>query len=227
MARLFVTARDIQYINDVNKELLKDIIGQKIYYYAISTMATQVHPVYNESTNKIFEPPIALDVLVGQPEWKVTNNQFGMEQTYSIEVLVQARDLLDKKIVPNEGDYFSYGDTVFEVVSFLNLSNIFGQEEYESAYKFVGKQARPGEFDPNNIPSPRKDTGDPYGTSTDIQREFEQQRGLPVDSGGAPTGDKRQVRERIGEDMAEIALGEGPRKVGPDPENESSRFYNE
>jgi hypothetical protein len=224
MSRLFVGSRDIQFVNDITKEVLKDVIGQKIYYYAISTMATKVNKVYNESPNKIFEKPIALDVLIGQPQWAVKDDRFGIEQMSTLEVLIQARDLIDKKISPNEGDYFTYGDVVFEVVSYLNLNNIFGQEEYECAYKIVGKQARPGEFDPAKIFSPRKDTGVPLEHSDEVQKVFEQQRGFTEDSQGKETGDVREVRQRLGEEMAPAALGEGPRRVEPDETKSSTRF---
>jgi hypothetical protein len=129
-----------------------------------------------------------MDVLIGQPEWSVRDDRFGMEQAVKIEVMVQARDLLDKKMNPSEGDYFTYGDTVYEVVSFLNIGNIWGQEEYDSAYKLVGKQARPGEFQPPKIFPPRKSEGGAFEGDSGIQKEFEQQRGISVDSSGKPTG---------------------------------------
>jgi hypothetical protein len=49
MARLFITPREIQFINDLTKEYLKDTVGQKIYYFAISTKKTQIHEVYEEA----------------------------------------------------------------------------------------------------------------------------------------------------------------------------------
>ena len=58
MSRLFITSREIQFINDITKEVVKDVIGQQIIYYPISTMKTQVHPVYEEAIEKIFENPI-------------------------------------------------------------------------------------------------------------------------------------------------------------------------
>ena len=36
MARLFITPREINFINDLAKEIVKDVIGQKIYYFSIS-----------------------------------------------------------------------------------------------------------------------------------------------------------------------------------------------
>lgn len=227
MPRLFIGNRDIQFINDIAKEFIKDVVGQKIYYYAISTMKTQVNSTYNEAVNKVFEKPIALDIIAGQPEWTSLQNRFGLEHTAKMEVFVQARDLIDKKINLSEGDYFQYGDAMFELVSFLNTTNIFGLEEYENSYKLVGQLARPGEFNANMFP-PVKDEGDGQGTQT----RFEQQRGLPNDKDGNPTGDVRQLRERLGDNMAPVALGEGPRVVdvgtkADELQRKNMNFYDE
>jgi len=35
MARLFVTSREIDFFNDLAKELDKDVTGQRVYYYRI------------------------------------------------------------------------------------------------------------------------------------------------------------------------------------------------
>ena len=49
MARLFITPREIDFINDTAKELVKDVIGQTIYYFQISEIKTNVHDVYEEA----------------------------------------------------------------------------------------------------------------------------------------------------------------------------------
>jgi hypothetical protein len=219
MARLFVSPKDIDFMNDVVKELVKDVVGQKIYYYAISVMKSKVHEVYGESLSKIFEKPIMLDVIAGQPAWESKMDIFGKEQTATIEILVQARDLIDKHISPNEGDYFTYGDASYEIVSFVNLNNIYGQEEYDSAFKLIGKLARPGEFNPKDFFRPSKDVDGNLSNKGDfVQSEFEQQRGNPEDSQGNETGDIRHVRERMGDDVTPNVLGEKPAKIKPDPD---------
>mgnify|MGYP003127954346 FL=1 len=43
MARLFLTPREINFMNDIAKELVKDVIGQKIYYFPISEVKSRVH----------------------------------------------------------------------------------------------------------------------------------------------------------------------------------------
>jgi len=221
MGRLFVGTKEIQFINDTVKELVKDVIGQRIFYYAISVKHTKVDPVYGEAVNKMFENPVALSVMAGQPNWETKQNIFGREATAKVEILVQARDLLDKGLNLNEGDYFTYGDAVFEVVSYLNMNNIFGLEEYESAYKLIGKLARVGEFDPAKVYNPTKDDGT---KETGVEIDFEQQRGLPENSKHMPTGDVRQMRERLGDDMASPALGEKPVHFVPDESGKGNRF---
>lgn len=221
MPRLFVGTKDVQFVNDIVKELVKDVMGQRIYYYAISSKHTKTDSVYGEAVQKIFEKPIALNVMAGQPSWETKQDIFGREATAKVEILVQARDLLDKGLTLNEGDYFTYGDAVFEVVSYLNMNNIFGLEEYESAYKLIGKLARVGEFDPAKVFNPTKDDGT---QETGIQVDFEQQRGLAEDSQHRQTGDVRQMRERLGDDMAPPALGEKPIKFTPDETGKNGKF---
>ena len=43
MARLFLTPREINFMNDIAKELVKDVIGQKIYYFPKSEVKSRVH----------------------------------------------------------------------------------------------------------------------------------------------------------------------------------------
>jgi hypothetical protein len=210
MARLFISPREIHFINDLTKEYMKDASGQKIYYFAISTTKTKIHPVYDDSVNKIFEKPIEIPAQVGQPEWSTTTGFFGSEETATVEVFLHARDLIDKGITVSKGDYFTYGDAVFEIIKCLPTNNVFGQEEYGVSFTITGKLARISEFDPKIFFPPQRD-GKEYSKS-EVQKEFVQQRGLKENQDG-PTGDFRQIRERLKDDMAEIALGEGPRKI--------------
>ena len=98
MARLFITEREMNFINDIMKEVVKDVIGQKIYYYSISEIKSRVHDVYEEAPNKIFENPIELDALVKYSGQEVKTGRFGSEEYYNIECYIQERDLLEKQI---------------------------------------------------------------------------------------------------------------------------------
>ena len=63
MARLFITPREMNFINDIAKEVIKDVVGQKIYLFQISEIKSKVHDIYEESPDKVFETPIELDCL--------------------------------------------------------------------------------------------------------------------------------------------------------------------
>ena len=117
MARLFITPRELNYISDITKEIIKDVIGQKIIYYPVSEIKTKTHEVYNEALKKIFDNPIIIDALVSN-EFQTTTkiDKFGIDAQYQIEVYLQYRDLVDKGININIGDFFSFSDIPFESV---------------------------------------------------------------------------------------------------------------
>ena len=190
MGRLFISPREINFINDLSKEIVKDVVGQFIYYYPISTVKSNVHDVYEEATKKVFENPIKLDALVKYVPQEIRANKFGSEEFFSIEVYIQRRDLLDKGIDVKEGDFFSYGTVFFEVTSVLADKQIFGQVEHKTGYKLTGKQARQGQIDV----MPNGPIGESYTDEGAVQKEFVQQRGFEENKLGK-TGDKRQLQE--------------------------------
>ena len=64
MARIFITPREIDFISDLTKEITKDVRDQKIYYYRIREELTNVHDVYEEAPEKVFDPPIEVHRIV-------------------------------------------------------------------------------------------------------------------------------------------------------------------
>jgi len=219
-------------INDLTKEYIKDIVGQYIVYYPVSVLKTNVDLVYGEAVEKIFNNPIKVDALVGQVDRENAYDKFSIYQNSAkVEVLLQARDLLDKNISINIGDFFVYGSTTFEIMDVVNAKNIFGQEDYSLSYVVKGDAVSATQFDINVFNKMWDDTKD---FRNKLDKVFEQQRGLPETDNNGATADVRQVRERLGDDMAPIALNEGPRKIVPDnidnpivePEVGNS-FYNE
>jgi hypothetical protein len=220
MARLFVTERELNFINDIMKEVVKDVIGQKIYYYSISEIKSRVHDVYEEAPNKIFENPIEIDALVKYSGQEVKTNRFGSEEYYNIECYIQERDLIDKQIDVREGDFFSYGETFFEIIKAPRSDVIFGQIEHKSYVTVSGKQARKGQF----ITKVFGPTSEAYSDPDAVQSTFVQQRGFEENRLGK-TGDVRDL-QRTG--VLDPPLT-GPAEVSPlgDPESVGSAFYDE
>ncbi len=220
MARLFITPREINFMHDIAKELVKDVVGQKIYYFPISEVKSRVHDIYEESEDKIFENPIEIDCFVKYIPQEISTNEFGFEEYSAIEAYVQTRDLLDKGIEILEGDFFSYGTTFFEVVKSPETDTIFGQIEHKSYSTITGKQSRKGQF----IAKVFGPTSEEYSDTDAVQDTFYQQRGFESNKQGK-TGDVRELRKRKILD-APIT---GVKEVSPkgDGNGAGSSFYDE
>lgn len=220
MPRLFVTPRELNFISDITKELIKDINGQKIYYYPVSEIKTQAHEVYDEAIEKIFDNPIAIDALVSAEFHESTSiNAFGIDQKYQIEVYVQYRDMVDKGIEINVGDYFSFSDIFYEITNATYIKNIYGQAEHRVGIKIVGTKVRDSQFKAKLLGP----TDIRYNDADAVQTTFVQQRGLAENSEGL-TGDKRDVIENEPLDgQREVS----PRGAVSDGTNYESSFYDE
>lgn len=216
MPRLFITPREIDFISDITKELTKDVRGQKIFYYRVREDLTEVHEVYEEAREKIFDPPIEIEASVEwQPE-EVRTNRYGSEEISTISVYLHSRDLLDRDITVKEGDYFSYGSLFFEITSIIVDNQVYGQVEHAVGIKLTGKQARQGQIDIEaNGPTSEAST-DPGA----VQDEFEQQRGFEENSQGK-TGDVRQLVE---DGVLDPPLSK-PQKVKKPGKEIKSSFY--
>lgn len=191
MARLFITPREQALISDLTKEVVKDVIGQKIYYYRVMVERTNVHDVYEEAIEKVFDLPIELDANVQWNPQATSTNRFGSEKVSTMTAYIHYRDLIDKDIEVKEGDYFSYGDTFFEIVTTSFISEIYGEVEYKTGIQLVGKQARKGLIDRDPIGP----TDEGSGEDDAIQETFIQQRGQETNDQGE-TGDVRALQKQ-------------------------------
>jgi hypothetical protein len=219
MARLFITPREIDYISDLTKEITKDVRGQKIFYYRIREDLTNVHDIYEESPDKIFDTPIEIEAMVEWAPETIRTNRFGSEEVYSITVYLHARDLNDRSITVREGDFFSYGSTFFEITSAISDKQVYGQVEHLVGFKLMGKQARQGLFNTK----PLGPTSESSSESNAIQKDFIQQRGLEENKLGK-TGDRREL---IAD--GKLEKPDTPAEVSQkgDSEGISSSFYDE
>ena len=219
MARLFITPREVDLMSDLTKEVMKDVIGQKIYYYRVREEYSDVHDVYEEAPEKIFDPPIEIDALIEWDSSKVTTNNFGTEKYQKIVVYIQHRDMMNKDIDIREGDYLSYGTNFFELTTVEDDSLIYGQIEYVTGYKITCTQARIGQIDKH----PLGPTSEDYSDADAVQETFVQQRGLEANRLGK-TGDERDLIKKGKIDAPERAAEVSPRA---NPNKIESSFYDE
>ena len=207
MSRLFITQRELDFMSDLTKEVTKDVVGHKIYYYHVREDLSNVNNVYEESTKKVFDAPIEIECRIdwGTPEVKTT--KFGYEQMWNVEAFIHYRDMYDRDIELHTGDYFSYGSVFFEVTSYHIEKFMFGQVERIAGYRLVGKQTRVDHIDL----VPKGPTEESFTGPDAIQKTFVQQRGNATNDLGK-TGDIRQLRK---DGKLEDPIG-GPQKVSPD-----------
>lgn len=222
MSRLFITPRELNFISDITKEFMKDVVGQKIYYYPINEVKTKVDGVYNEAVKKVFDNPIAIDALVNsnfQTDTKI--DQFGVDAQFKVEVYIQYRDLVDKGITVSVGDIFSFSDIFYEITERSYMRNIYGLPEHKDGVKLIGTRARETMFTAPIIGPTDISYSDPGA----VQTVFHQQRGQAVNAEG-PTGDKRDLQ-------ADNVLGKpitGAKEVSPrgdngDPEGSNASSF--
>jgi len=221
MARLFITPREINFISDITKEIIKDVVGQKIYYYPVSEHKTQVRGVYNEAFKKVFDNPIAIDALVdSQYQNDSTMDQFGSDTQYKLEVFIQYRDMVEKGINIEPGDYFSFSTIFYEISQVTIMRNIYGLAEHKGGIKLVGTRARESLFTaltigPTDISNSESDA---------VQHTFVQQRGFSENKEGI-TAD---VHDLVKNGVLDSPLT-GPKEVSPlgDSPQVGSAFYDE
>lgn len=226
MSRLFLTQREMNFISDITKEFVKDVVGQVIYYYPINELKTKMDSVYNEAVKKVFDNPIAIDALVDshfQADTKV--DQFGVDANYKVEVYIHHRDLIDKGIAVALGDFFSFGDVFYEVTERSFMRNIYGLPEHKDGIKLVGTRARETLFTAPIIGPTDVSYADPDA----VQTVFHQQRGEAFDANGNPTGDKRELqKDNVLGPPITGAKEVSPRGDNGDPEgSNASSFFGE
>lgn len=201
MARLFLGQKEADFFSDITKELIKDVAGQKIYYYKVREDLTNTNSLYEESEEKIFNPPIEIECLVEWGSADVRTDRFGHETLYDVTVSLHPRDLFDREIDLQVGDYFSYGSSFFEATSITVEKFIKGQVEKIASYKMKGKMSRIQHI---NV-TPLGPTSERYTDEDAIQTTFEQQR-------GSNESDKRYLQH---DGVLDSPLT-GPKKIMPD-----------
>lgn len=176
MSRLFVTSRELNFISDITKEVISDVVGQRIFYFPISEIKTRVHDVYNESPEKIFDNPIEIKCLVDQPINETKTDAFGPDRQYTLEVFLQWRDMVDRGINVIIGDFVRYGENTFEITKVIQMRNIYGQTEQIDGVKLECVQARLEQISANIIGPTEITFSDPDA----VQRDFSQTRGAEI-----------------------------------------------
>jgi hypothetical protein len=146
MARKFITSLELDFIHRINNELIQRVVGQEVFYYAISTESTRVVDIYNESIRKTWNAPVSINARVRFQNENTTSTQFGQDSKYLMEVEFHTHELIERNVVPKEGDFIEFGQIFFEISSVTKPQLVFGQVQDRIMTKCVCTQAREGQF---------------------------------------------------------------------------------
>jgi hypothetical protein len=214
VARLFVSPRDAQFISDVTKELMKDVVGAKIYFYRVIHELTQINETYNEAKEIIYDDPISIDVFIKFSNQEVKTGAFGKEKYKELEIHFHHEDLLDRDITPREGDIVAWGDNFYEIFETTKETELWGLVEFEIGLQVQAKQVQFGAIQSplqKPVGKRNKDFDSMDGSN------WQQSRGKDQFSNGQPTQDKRRLKEKDlveppAQQMKQSPLGEPPRQ---------------
>jgi hypothetical protein len=146
LAKLFVTDKEINFFNSINKELIQRIVGQEITYFHVSVEKSVVNDLYNESIDKVVYSPVVINALVLYNPPEQTSTNFSMDTIYSIEVYIHNYELEERNIIPREGDFVKFGEVMYEAIKITKPQLTFGQIDNKVMYKLVCNIARESNF---------------------------------------------------------------------------------
>ena len=126
---LFVGDKERKLVRQVNTELIENVIGQVIAYYAIDLETSNFHPIYGESKEKSFLPPVRVYARVETQPSEVLQNKTGIDRLQKINVYFHRKRLTeDQKLVVRIGDFVYYDGDFYEIVETRGSKRLFGQD---------------------------------------------------------------------------------------------------
>ena len=121
--------RDISLFIHLNRELINNIIEQKVGYYKIVLDRTNVN-MYGESLKKTYNNPVLINCLIERGDTAPLTNEFGMDITRNIKCRFLRDDLAGTdlstelgadgrgftyNIIPEVGDIVMWNNDYYEV----------------------------------------------------------------------------------------------------------------
>jgi hypothetical protein len=107
---LYGENRDISLFRHLNRELINNIIEQKVGYYKISLDKTPIN-LYGESSKKIYNDPVLINCLIERGDTAPKTDDMGMDITRTMKFRFLRDDLAGIDLsseLSNDGKGFTY-----------------------------------------------------------------------------------------------------------------------
>lgn len=139
---LYGSNRDISLFRHLNRELLNNIIEQKVGYYKIDLEKTQSN-IYGESSKKSYKDPVLINCLIERGDTEPKTDEFGMDIVRSMKFRFLRDDLagidlstdqpadgtgFNYNIVPEVGDVLLWNNDYYEVNNVNENQLIVGKD---------------------------------------------------------------------------------------------------
>ena len=124
----YYSQRDINFVNQINAELMRDIIETLVVLFKIAPNETNTN-VYGEATSdgKSFYPGVELSSLIDRGDISTDDEGFGPDRDQSVVFKFRELSLKDADFYPEVGDLILFNDRYHEVDNVVQEQLLGGQ----------------------------------------------------------------------------------------------------
>ena len=129
----FVSSRDFEFFQHINREISAEIIDTLVTLYKLNLDYVNTN-IYGESTEKISYTGVELSAFIDyKPNTAISDSGFGIDQTQEVEFRFVRSILEERHIYPEIGDIVGYNDAFYEINNIREVQLIAGRPGYNES----------------------------------------------------------------------------------------------